>query len=59
MRVKNHKKAMMIKTKYSSFHNYNNQIVQFVEGLDASFNDKVKMIKSLGMKVSNDGTVSW
>ena len=52
-------KAMMIKTKYSSFHNYNNQIVKFVEGLDVSFNDKVKMIKSLNMKVSNDGTVSW
>ena len=52
-------KAMLIKTQYSSFNNYNNQIVQFVEELDASFDDKVKIIKNLGMKVSDDGTVSW
>jgi hypothetical protein len=52
-------KAMMIRTKYSSFNNYNNQIVQYVEDLEVSYDDKVKMIKGSGMKVSDNGTVSW
>lgn len=52
-------KAMMIRTQYSSFNNYNNQIVQYVEDLDVSYDDKVKMIKGSGMKVSDNGTVSW
>lgn len=52
-------KAMMIRTQYSSFNNYNNQIVQYVEGLDISYDDKVKMIKGSGMKVSDNGMVSW
>ena len=52
-------KAMMIRTKYSSFNNYNNQIVQYVEDLEVSYDDKVKMLKGSGMKVSDNGTVSW
>lgn len=52
-------KAMMIRTMYTSFDNYNNDIVNYVVDLDIDYEEKVFMIESLGMRVSDDGTVRW
>ena len=52
-------KAMLIRREYSSFRDYNNDIVQYVSGLDISYSEKVEILKELDMTVSADGTVSW
>lgn len=52
-------KAMLIRTEYSTFDTYNKEIVRYVGSLDLDYADKVKMLESLDLKVSSDGTVSW
>lgn len=41
-------KAILIKSKYSSYDNYNNQIINYVNALNKSANDKKILLKSIG-----------
>ena len=50
---------MLIRQEYSTFSEYNNQIVEYVGGLDIPYEDKVTILQELDMTVSADGTVRW
>ncbi len=52
-------KAMLIRREYSTFDDYNYDIVDYVDNLDIDYEDKVSILESLDMKVSEDGTISW
>ena len=53
-------KAILIKmTNTFKFNDYNYQIVDYVGGLDISYEEKIKMLEDLDMKVYDDGTVEW
>lgn len=52
-------KAMLIRQEYSTFNDYNYDIVEYVNSLDIEYEDKVSILESLEMKVSEDGTISW
>lgn len=52
-------KAMLIRQEYSTFDDYNYDIVEYVDNLDIEYDDKVSILKSLDMEVSDDGTISW
>ena len=52
-------KAILIRQEYPSFDDYNNQIVQYVVGLDLAYEDKVSIIEELDMKVDEEGYVHW
>ena len=51
-------KAMLIRNYYTSFKQYNNDIVNYVSNLDISYEDKIEILKGTGMKVNRD-RVSW
>ena len=50
---------MLIRQEYSTFSDYNNQIVEYVSGLDIPYEDKVTILEELDMTVSSDGSVHW
>ena len=52
-------KAILIRQEYSSFTDYNYDIVNYVDNLDIPYEDKVSILKSLEMEVSDDGTITW
>ncbi len=52
-------KAMIIRTEYSSFDEYNYDIVDYVGSLNITYEKKVKILEELDMKVYEDGTVEW
>lgn len=52
-------KAMLIRQEYSSFDNYNYDIVDYVDNLDIDYEDKVIILESLNMKVDSEGRISW
>lgn len=52
-------KAAIIRTQYSSFDDYNKNIVSYVDSLDISRSEKVDILESLDMKIYEDGTVRW
>ncbi len=52
-------KAMLIRQEYSTYRDYNNQIVEYVGGLDISYEDKVFILEGLDMTVDDDGNVYW
>lgn len=52
-------KAMLIRQEYSTYRDYNNQIVEYVGGLDVSYEDKVFILEGLDMTVDDDGNVYW
>ena len=52
-------KAMLIRQEYSTFDDYNYDIVEYVDNLDIDYEEKVIILESLDMKVSEDGTISW
>ncbi len=52
-------KAMLIRTEYKTFNDYNYDIVSYVDGLNVDYSEKVKILESLNMKVSADGTINW
>lgn len=41
-------KAILIKMQYNSFNNYNNQIVNYVNGINTTANEKKVLLKSIG-----------
>jgi hypothetical protein len=52
-------KAMLIRQSYSSFDDYNNEIVDYVSGLEISYEEKINLLKSLDMEVDAEGNVRW
>jgi hypothetical protein len=52
-------KAMLIRQEYSTFDDYNNQIVDYVVGLNISYDEKKKILEGLDMTVGADGYVYW
>ena len=52
-------KAMLIKQEYSTFNDYNTQIVEYVSELDVSYEEKKTILQELDMTVHDDGTVTW
>jgi len=52
-------KAMLIRKTYSSFDDYNVEIVDYVSGLDLSYEDKKTILEELDMTLEDDGTVRW
>lgn len=52
-------KAILIRQEYSSFDDYNNQIISYVDDLDISFDEKKTILESLDMEVFDDGTIRW
>ena len=51
-------KAMLIRNYYTSFRDYNNEIVNYVNNLNLSQDEKVQILKGTGMTV-NGNNVSW
>lgn len=52
-------KAMLIRQEYSTFDDYNYDIVDYVDNLDIDYEDKVSILESLDMKVDDEGNISW
>ena len=52
-------KAILIRQVYSSFNDYNRQIIEYINSLDIEYEEKMSILKSLNMKVSSSGYVSW
>lgn len=52
-------KAILIRREYSSFNDYNRQIVQYVGSLDIDYEEKISILEELDMKVNSAGYVSW
>lgn len=46
-------KAMLIKMNYSSYNNYNNQIINYINKQSISLEDKKEILEELGFKVRN------
>lgn len=46
-------KAILIKSQVSSFDNYNNQIVQYIDKQKLSTTEKEKILKNMGFKIKN------
>lgn len=51
-------KAILIRQEYSTFDEYNNEIVEYVGGLDIEYEEKVTILEKLDMTVKN-GRVYW
>ena len=49
---------MFIKLYYSSFNDYNNQIVNYIKSQEIDLDDKETILKELGFTVKN-GKVYW
>ena len=44
---------MLIKMNYSSYNNYNNQIINYINKQSISLEDKKEILEELGFKVRN------
>lgn len=52
-------KAILIKMEYNSYDNYNNQIVNYINDLDKTANDKKVLLKSIGFDNFNKDVVEY
>ena len=52
-------KAMLIREEYSSFNDYNYDIVEYVDNLDIDYEEKVLILESLDMEIDDEGNISW
>lgn len=53
-------KAILIKsTNTFKFNDYNTTIVEYVDGLNIAYEDKVEILRDLDFEVLEDGTVKW
>ena len=52
-------KAAMIRTEYSTFDDYNNDIVNYVNELDLEYEEKIKILENLDFTIGKDGSVYW
>ena len=52
-------KAAMIRTEYSTFDDYNNDIVNYVNDLDLEYEEKIKVLENLDFTIGKDGYVYW
>ena len=46
-------KAMLIKMNYSSYNDYNNQIINYINSQKLSMSEKQEILEQLGFKVRN------
>ena len=52
-------KAILIKMEYNSYDNYNNQIVNYINGLNKTANDKKVLLRSIGFDNFNKDVVKY
>lgn len=52
-------KAMLIRKEYSTFDDYNEDIISYVIELDLTYEEKKAILEEVDMKVSADGRISW
>jgi len=52
-------KAIMIRKEYSSFDDYNVEIIQYVSNLNIVQSEKIAILEDLDMKVDSNGIVRW
>ena len=52
-------KAMLIRQTYSTFDDYNDEIVNYVANLSVDYDTKKAILEALDMKVYDDGSVGW
>lgn len=52
-------KAMLIRKEYSTFDDYNEDIISYVIDLDLTYEEKKAILEEVDMKVSADGRISW
>jgi hypothetical protein len=52
-------KAILIRQEYSTFDDYNYQIINYVMDLNISDNEKKKIFEGIDMTVYDDGTIGW
>jgi ribosomal protein S18 acetylase RimI-like enzyme len=52
-------KAMLIRTEYPSFDDYNYEILDFVNGLNIVYEDKLSILDKLDFKLSENGYITW
>lgn len=52
-------KAAIIRSEYSTFDSYNDDIVSYVDSLDTDYTSKVTILEYLGATVYEDGSVRW
>ena len=50
---------MLIRKTYSSFDDYNNEIVEYVSGLDADFDTQKIILEELDFTLDDEGNVFW
>ena len=50
---------MLIRKTYSSFDDYNNDIVEYVSGLDVDFDTQKTILEELDFTVDDEGNVFW
>ncbi len=53
-------KAILIKsTNTFKYNDYNDEIIDYINGLNMGYDKKKKTLESLGMTVDNNGNISW
>ena len=52
-------KHLLFRSEYSSYNDYNYEIMEYVDGLSIPYEDKVRMLEFAGFTVRDDGYVSW
>lgn len=52
-------KAIMFKAEYNSEDSYNNQIIDYVDTLSIDYEEKIKLVTDIGMKVDKSGRIWW
>ena len=52
-------KAILIRTEYPSVDTWNYQILDYVNGLNILYEDKLSILDKIDMKISNNGYVTW
>lgn len=52
-------KAIMFKAEYNADDTYNNQIIEYVDTLNISYEEKIKLVEDIGMKVDDNGYIWW
>lgn len=52
-------KAILIRTEYPSIDTWNYQILDYLNGLNILYQDKLTILDKIDMKISKDGYVTW
>lgn len=52
-------KIIMFKAEYPADDRYNSKILEYIKGLDMSYQEKIDTLTELGFKVTSDGKIRW